>query len=291
MNFNTYHAQTNRVRPAIGALPGKASRSGACHVSRAFTLIELLVVIAIIAILAAMLLPALSKAKQKAQGIGCLNNTKQLMVGYLMYSQDNNDIASPASAYSGIPAWHSENLTSVASCCGTAGDANLEASPTYQYVKSHAVFRCPTDKSALSSGPKLYDRNISYSVNGAMGKSGFHAANTPPYKNVVKLTDATHPTDIYVLLDEHENTINDAHFYPFSNMKTFGNQGWLDTPSGRHGNGTGFAFADGHSEIHRWQDSDVTKAQGPPTTRNLSICPNPGPKDWQWFADHIAPLQ
>jgi prepilin-type N-terminal cleavage/methylation domain-containing protein/prepilin-type processing-associated H-X9-DG protein len=296
---NPHHAIQNRARPVIGTLPGNANRANRWRSTRGFTLIELLVVIAIIAILAAMLLPALSKAKQRALGIACMNNTKQLMLGYFMYAQDNNEIVSPAMAYTGTPAWHNESLTSVASCCGVAGDNNLKASPTYQYVNSLTSFHCPADFSQLVSGPKAYPRNISYSVNGAMGKSGIFgtANNLAVYKNVIKLTNIAHPSDIYVLLDEHENTINDAHFLPFYNLVTFGNQTWADLPSGRHGNSTGISFADGHSEIHRWTDANVTKVAplvnkgtpyyngGPPGT------PLPGPNTFAWFQQHVAPQQ
>ena len=281
------------------ALPGKSKGVGGSSSRCAFTLIELLVVIAIIAILAAMLLPALSKAKQKAQGISCLNNLKQMMLGYQMYAQDNNDVVSPSSPYNSgggtVPAWHNENLTSVGSCCGTAGDQNLEASPTFQYVKSLTVFHCPTDNSQLTSGPRAYPRNISYSVNGAISYNDqFHKPNMPPYRQILKMSDISQPTEIYVLLDESENTINDAHFYPFANMKTYNSSPWLDVPSGRHGNSTGFSFADGHAKIHHWMDADVTKqTDGPPTPYigNGGLWPKPGPQTFAWFQQHLAPQQ
>ena len=299
---DTHPRPEDRVRPVIAAAPGKNDRAGSQRSPRAFTLIELLVVIAIIAILAAMLLPALSKAKKKAQGISCMNNLKQLMLGYQMYAGDNKDIAVPASAYSSgggtIPAWHNENLTQFTSCTGTAGDQNLKTSPTYPYVTSLKVFRCPSDDSALKGGGGiLYPRNVSYSLNAAFGHNDiFHNQNMPPYKEILKMSAMPQPTEIYVLLDEHANTINDAHFYPFNNMKTFGGQSWLDVPSGRHGNSTGFSFADGHAEIHSWHDSDVTMADAPhgPTpymSGGPPGLPKPGPKDFAWFQQHLAPRQ
>jgi prepilin-type N-terminal cleavage/methylation domain-containing protein/prepilin-type processing-associated H-X9-DG protein len=260
-----------------------------------FTLIELLVVIAIIAILAAMLLPALSKAKQKAQGIGCVNNLRQLVLGYQMYAQDNNEAASPSSAYSNVPCWCDGDLTIWSQCTGNAGDQILQSSPTFSYLKSKAVFHCPTDHAGLSTPSGVLLRNRSYSVNGAFSHNDmFHKVNMPPYREILKLTDISKPTDVFVFLDEHEDSINDAHFYPFSNMKTFGNQTWLDAPSGRHGNSTGFSFADGHAEIHKWLDSNVTKVKNPTIASRdvafLATLPT-GPRDWQWFADHLAPLQ
>jgi prepilin-type processing-associated H-X9-DG protein len=116
----------------------------------------------------------------------------------------------------------------------------------------------------------------------------------PPYRQILKMSDISQPTEIYVLLDESENTINDAHFYPFANMKTYNSSPWLDVPSGRHGNSTGFSFADGHAEIHHWMDADVTKqTDGPPTPYigNGGLWPKPGPQTFAWFQQHLAPQQ
>jgi prepilin-type N-terminal cleavage/methylation domain-containing protein/prepilin-type processing-associated H-X9-DG protein len=282
-----YRFPANPTRRAVTARPGTPG---------GFTLIELLVVIAIIAILASLLLPVLGKAKQKAQSVNCMNNSKQLGTAYLMFGMDNDDIVVPAMAYKEVPCWCDGSLTKWQECTGIVGRKKIESSPTYEYLKSEKVFRCPTDRSKLRApGNDLLLRNRSYSVNGAMGQSFFHAVNIPPYKTVVKFSDMPNPSDIYLLLDEHENSINDSHFYPFLSMKKFGNQGWLDAPSGRHGNGTGFAFADGHSEIHKWQGSIVTKVKmasgGAIAPYDISHLQKPTENDWTWFAAHIAPKQ
>ena len=259
---------------------------------RAFTLIELLVVIAIIAILAGMLLPSLSKAKQKAQAMSCMSNGKQLGTAYLMYAHDNNDILLPGSAYDRVPAWCDGWFGSAADSVGDAGETLLKASPTYRYLSSPKVFRCPSDLSGFQYRGEILVRNRSYTVNGAVGKSSWHQPNVPPFKFMVKLGDITAPgpTSVYILLDEHENSINDAHSYPFRNLKAYDNR-WLDAPSGRHGNGTGFAFADGHAEVHRWLDSVVPPAKtsgGMVSANDITFLPNAGPKDHAWFTNHIA---
>ena len=124
------------------------------------------------------------------------------------------------------------------------------------------VFRCPSDKSIFPFGDfrkgETKRRIRSYSQNGFMGYPGNYVnPNIPPYKSAIKMTDLTRPgpSEVYVFVDEHMNAINDSHFLPYKDLKAFDGR-WLDTISGRHGNATGFAFADGHAEIHKWVDSD-----------------------------------
>jgi prepilin-type processing-associated H-X9-DG protein len=138
----------------------------------------------------------------------------------------------------------------------------------------------------------MLPRIRSYSLNGFMGPAWNHVLpNNDILKSAIKMSDISTPgpSDVYVFVDEHENSINDTHFLPFADFHSFNNQNWLDCPSGRHGNATGFAFADGHSEIHKWQDSDLQPVQftaGSPTPGAFPKAA--GYRDFGWCTNHIA---
>ncbi len=244
----------------------------------AFTLVELLVVIAVIAILAALLLPALSLAKQSARNINCESNLKQLQLCWQLYADDYAGVFVPND-------WiDTESTTNIVTTNGTitvntssfymqtswcSGDAqtdtntaSIQSGLLFAYNTCAAIYHCPSDASTIVDAngnplPQLRTRsyNMSQSVNGypllLNPTSGYQVDTLQPcFANFSAITNPP-PSQLFVFLDENEVTLQDAQFgYPMANI---GYGTWWDMPSNRHNQGANFSFADGHVEHWKWQ--------------------------------------
>jgi prepilin-type N-terminal cleavage/methylation domain-containing protein/prepilin-type processing-associated H-X9-DG protein len=265
----------------------------------AFTLIELLVVIAIIAILAALLLPALGKAKIKAQGIQCLSNNKQLTLAWIMYAHEYNDNL----VWNDLTATGSGWVRGMLNYDGSNPDnTNTLWLTDPQWAKlapytagTAGVYKCPADRSTVTIGGQRYPRVRSISMSQAMNSRNDWLSSITGANYIVfhKLMDVNRmgPPNAYLLIDEHPDSINYGDFAVAMNDGAPPSAIMIiDVPASYHNGACGISFADGHAEIHKWRDSrTVVPITG--IWMVSSVKSSPGNQDMVYMSEHASMRQ
>jgi prepilin-type N-terminal cleavage/methylation domain-containing protein/prepilin-type processing-associated H-X9-DG protein len=282
--------------------PSGHVRAGCCPVQAGFTLIELLVVIAIMALLAALLLPALARAKARAHGASCASNQRQLMFACLLYAGDNadafpynyGDVETRRTVVEGrflnwvnnvlnweLDADNTNRAWAVAGGLGPYVGANVE------------LFRCPSDKtlSDIQKTAGWAARVRSLSMNALVGDAGEFSrsganVNAPGYRQFFKVAHVPQPARIFVFIEEHPDSVDDGYFLnnPYKPE-------WHDLPASYHNGSANLAFADGHTESHRWLNASTRRPPRPDAAGLPLAVPANERADFNWLMERTSLLR
>lgn len=281
------------------SLPAAGFRK--CPRNQGFTLIELLVVIAIIALLAALLLPAISSAKARSQGMASLSNTRQLAFAWLLYSDDHNGrLAYNLGGMGRAPTtlrtnanWVNNVMSWELDADNTNNAALVDASLGAYVSRNAAVYRCPADYtlSSIQRQAGWSHRNRSYSMNAMIGDAGDltysgRNVNNPAYVQFFKITTIPQPSEIFVFVEEHADSINDGYFINRAYYPE-----WLDLPASHHNESAPFAFADGHASMRRWKERSTVRAAQPDSVELPLALAVHEREDFDWVVRHMSIYQ
>lgn len=269
--------------PAVG---------GGARKPAGFTLMELLVVVGVLAVVAALLLPAVARSKTRAQALFCLGNLKQLQTAWQLYADENNGWLPGVigGSYPGSGRWVSGwmDFSNSPDNTNTLYLTEERYSQLAPYISTPALYRCPSDRSSVVIGGRQHQRVRSLSMNCWMNYVGSESIGQDQFRVFRKLDDIQipPPTKAWVLMDEREDSINDGLFK--TNLKDRGVLARIvDFPASYHGRSAGITFADGHAEIKRWVDRRTTPPIRIRQLLELDV-PSPDNADVAWLQERSS---